>query len=196
MAYLSEPQLSETQHDVLAEVIPQDAVYFPSSPIPSKTSRLKTQQKVIVRAINEVFDKAGTVETSTNNALNTIFSLFGNFLIDTNLQTNAQKIAPTVLEAIAKLSTDISGDLDNPIVLPKAANEMILEAHKVVEFIEEIYFDANQNTTTILTEETDIYLLDEDNIKWKKDVDFIVENQEIQLLLTLPYNMFFKIYKN
>jgi len=194
MSYLAEPLRSETQHDVLALVLPDS--YFPTHTIPSLNKRLKTQQKVVVRAINEVFDKTNNVETTTNNTLSQVFDIFGDFLANTTLKDNAQKVAPTVLEAITKLQLDIAGNLDEPIMLPKSANEMILEAHKVVEFIEEIYFDANQNTTTILTEETDIYLLDEDNIKWKKDVDFIVENQEIQLLLTLPYNMFFKIYKN
>ncbi len=194
MSYLAEPLRSETQHDVLALVLPDS--YFPTHALPALNKRLKTQQKVVVRAINEVFDKTNNVETTTNNTLSQVFDIFGDFLANTTLKDNAQKVAPTVLEAITKLQLDIAGNLDEPIMLPKSANEMILEAHKKVDIVEEIFFAANQNTATIVTEDIDIHLIDEDNIKWKKDIDFTITSNSIELLMTLPYDMTFKVYKN
>lgn len=193
MSYLPEPQRSETQHDVLALVLPDS--YFPFHAVPTLNKRLATNQKTIVRAINEVLTLSNTTQNTTNNTLEQVFDVFGAFLGNPALKENAQKVAPTVLEAIAKLSTDLSGDLDNPIILPKAANEMILDAHNAVVFIEEIFFAADQTTSTIVTEEIDIYLLDEDNIRWNKDIDFTINGNNIELSMSLPYDMTFKVFK-
>ncbi len=199
--YYTTPERWELQHDILTQVLPND--YFPTHALPTLTKRLNTTQKVIVRAINEVLSRANSIETTTNNSLSQMLSVFGNYTTVAELKSNLEKIAPNVLEAIFQMYTKTVGDPDNPIELSKSINETILETQDKVTPLESITFLANADEVNITTTETSVYLLDEDNIKWTQETDFIISQdpfdpqiKTLKLLMTLPYDMTFRIYKN
>lgn len=199
--YYTTPERWELQHDILTQVLPAD--YFPAHALPTLTKKLNTSQQVIVRAINELLTKTNTVETTTSNSISQMLSVFGNYTSTVELKQNLEKIAPNVLEAVYQMYTQTVGDPDNPIELSKSINETILETQTKVTPLESITFLANADEVNITTTETSVYLLDEDNIKWTQETDFIISQDPfdpqiitLKLLMTLPYDMTFRIYKN
>lgn len=199
--YITDAQeRAEIQHDVLTQVLPDD--YFPTHPLPHLRKRLETSQKVITRAINEINGKTNYIDASTRARIDQMMSAMGDFLTNPVLQNNLEKISPNALEAIYKIYEEMVGDPDNPVTLEKSVNEMILETKSKVVPIGEVTIPAEHTTASYEFEEEDVYLLDEDNIRWTKDDDFTISEdiwdpsiKEIRINFLLPYEMTFRVFK-
>lgn len=190
--YYDNPVRSEMQHDVLTQVL--DDSYFPTHALPTLNKRLSTTGKTIVRAINEVLSRTNTVETTCVNMINQMLTVFGGFLDTPELKTNLEKVAPSVLEAVYLLQQNMVGDPDDPVTLTEPVNVVITNIQKQVIPLTSLLFSANQTVYNVSFPETDVYLVDEDNIKWTKGTDFTLADQVLTLQFALPYEMEFKVF--
>ena len=86
------------------------------------------------------------------------------------------------------------GDPDDPVTLAEPVNVVINNLQKQVIPLTSLLFSANQTVYNVSFSETDVYLVDEDNIKWTKGTDFTLADQVLTLQLALPYEMTFKVF--
>lgn len=190
--YYDNPIRSEMQHDVLTQVL--DDSYFPTHALPTLNKRLATNGKTIIRAVNELVTSVTDVQNSCVGMINQMFTVFGAFLNTPELKTNLEKVAPSVLEAIYLLQQKMVGDPDDPVTLAEPVNVVINNLQKQVIPLTSLLFSANQTVYNVSFTETDVYLVDEDNIKWTKGTDFTLADQVLTLQLALPYEMTFKVF--
>ncbi|MDR1701785.1 MAG: hypothetical protein LBR56_03305 [Sporomusaceae bacterium] len=113
MPFKQPPELHELQSDVLGVSL-IDNPHLPGSPIPSKNKALKTSKPYVTGAINELLQTIENIRNLAQTSLSQQQAVLGDFVSDSTLISNLQKIDSSVLKAIIKLSKEIEGDINDP----------------------------------------------------------------------------------
>jgi hypothetical protein len=113
MSFKQPPALHELQYDALGASI-VDNPYLPASPIPSKNKVLNTSKPYVTGAINELLQTIENIRNLVQTSLSQQQAVLGDFIADPTLLRDLQKIDTSVLKAIIKLSKEIEGDSNNP----------------------------------------------------------------------------------
>lgn len=199
-------ELYSAQYDILFENL-ENNPYFEENPIESLNKKLKTNAKEIISAINEVFDKNESINIKTNNMIKLYNNIIGDSLANTNLISDLKKIDYNMLLAITKIYKQLNGeDLENPIDISGIANnvkEAILSLDERITKLENKLingFILKENTCEHIVNGVinyNTYIIDEDNIKWSEDRDYIrVVNDNYTVFRfnrKLPFDMKFII---
>lgn len=157
MATLTPEQ--QAQFEILQELIlwddTSDNPNLQPSSIPTKHKALNTNNKNIIKAINEVLDEATNAFVMTNEFKDRMNNVVGDNITNPILMENLNKIEENILKAVVKTYTLLVGDLDSPVDISNFApsvNEAILKLSETSEtqntllefnnYIEEIAVDA------------------------------------------------------
>lgn len=135
MSFKQPPELYELQADALGESIASNP-YLPKSPLATKNKGLNTVKQFITGAINELLATINTIRTSVTTQLGQQQAVLGDFTVDATLVTDLQKIDASVLQALVKIYKDMAGDLDNPkdiSTIAPSIKEAILKLSEEIE---------------------------------------------------------------
>jgi hypothetical protein len=113
MSFKQPPELYELQADTLGESIASNP-YLPKSPTPSKNKGLNTIKQFVTGAINELLATINSIKTLVQTSLGQQQTVLGDFIADPMLVTDLQKIDTSVIKALVKIYKDMAGDLDSP----------------------------------------------------------------------------------
>ena len=164
-----------------------------------------------VKMINVLSIEMKDLDSSVNQRLEEFSDALGPFIDNPQLISDMQKIAPTTLESLVKIYSSIVGDINSPLEFPAetSVNEQVVITKTKTEAIEKkiyplesIVLSANQDSFLVDTEETNLYIVDENNIRWNMPDDFTIapdttdpSKNRITLTMTLPYNLKLNIFK-
>lgn len=204
--FTNNQELYSAQYDILFENLDNNP-YLEENVIESLNKKLKTNSKEIISAINEIFDKSTSINKKTDNMINLYNNIIGDTLANTNLISDLKKIDYNMLLAIVKIYKQLNGEnLENPIDISKIANnvkEAILNLDKRISKLENKIINSfilkENNCEYIVNEVIDYntYIIDEDNIKWLENRDYIrVVNDSYTVFRfnrKLPFDMKFII---
>lgn len=204
--FTNNQELYSAQYDILFENLDNNP-YLEENVIESLNKKLKTNSKEIISAINEIFDKSTSINKKTDNMINLYNNIIGDTLANTNLISDLKKIDYNMLLAIVKIYKQLNGEnLENPIDISKIANnvkEAILNLDKRISKLENKIINSfilkENNCEYIVNEIIDYntYIIDEDNIKWLENRDYIrVVNDSYTVFRfnrKLPFDMKFII---
>jgi hypothetical protein len=106
MAYLQQPQLNQTQSDVLIENLNSNTL-LPKSPVSALNKGLNTVKQNIIQAVNEVLAMVKTIESTNATSINQQNSVIGNFTSDPSLLVGLKEIDKDIISAIIKINNEV-----------------------------------------------------------------------------------------
>jgi len=108
MSFTDKETLNELQDQILTSNVTDNPLMKPSK-IRSKNKMLETNNKGVVQAINEIFEKSKQIETYTTESVLAQNQLIGDAYNDPDLMRKLKSIAPNVIDALI----DVKSEVDN-----------------------------------------------------------------------------------
>ena len=141
MSFKQPPELHELQSDALGESLAANP-YMTASPIASKNKKLNTVRQFVIGAINELLVLINNIKTSVNSSLNQQQAVIGDFTNDPTLVSDLHKIDASVIKGLIRIYKDVSGDIDSPkdiSAIAPSIKEAILKMSSDIDSIKRCY---------------------------------------------------------
>lgn len=106
MSSIDTATLNDLQDQILTSNVTANPLMKPSK-IPSKNKVLKTNNKGVIQAINELFDKNQQIETYTTESVLNQNKLIGDAYNDPDIMAKLKSIAPNVIEGLIDMKNRI-----------------------------------------------------------------------------------------
>jgi len=158
---MTSKEIEKVQYDILYNAIDENG-YLPPSSIEALNKNLNTSNKRIIKAINEVLNKADSARLTIDDFRDRFNSIIGNEIANPDYKTNLIKVGPNLLEAtynlynkiinMEKLIADIEGVKDVTAITERMkeleAKIDSLDLSKIVlTNVENINYNNIQNNT-------------------------------------------------
>lgn len=98
---------NQIQSDVLIETTANNP-NFKTSKVASKNTALKTSDKRVVGAVNELADKQDTIQLSVKNSINKQFEIIGDVISKPKLADNLKAVSDNLINAVIKCDNNIT----------------------------------------------------------------------------------------
>ena len=126
------------QADILTQKT-TDNPYIVKSPIAARNQQLKTKITTVTGVINEIDREMKELDKTVTNRLNERLEILGNYGLKPEILTELRKIDSSAIEAILRIYKDINGDnMDTPEDISKIAPSMKEAILKMSADIEEV----------------------------------------------------------
>lgn len=149
--YSTETELTndilKLQADVLGENIDEDHPYLKKNKSASKSKQFITDRKFVIGAINELVSSQEALSGTTEDALATVYSVLGQIALDQTLKERVLEEAPSLIELVLEMNTQIQEMGSNPSTMDLAEELKKIGIVKY-EHIEEIFKVDDPDTTT------------------------------------------------
>lgn len=172
----------EMQHDILAEDLS-------GNPLMKKTKNEMTSAKLIttnqrvVGAVNELVKNQENLSVITKNALQTMYNILGDTLLNEDLKERLQQIAPTVIEAVLLLNERaeeekdfIKDDYEDVFLVGEETSHVFCLSHRPIGKIR-LYIDGLRYFSNTYT-----YSREKNAVEWIFTADnggFDIEDSEV-----------------
>jgi len=198
---IEESELNKLQYDILYNSTDENE-YLTSSPVESLNKALKTENKRIILAINEILRNTQSALDATNEFKIRFNSIIGNEIADPTLLANLQEIDTNFFKAVYKIykrDFDDEGATDGATLrreinkLNRAVDDLI---NQINVHVSEEVFNINNNDTITITNTpwsynsvfifingvyypTTYFNINSNNITWNSDEFTIDTNDQI-----------------
>lgn len=117
------PMLDELQHDILTKNLSNNPL-MPSHIIPALNKALRTRNKTVIGAVNELLSDLERIEETTTATIDQKFDVIGDFLRNPEMLEDMKKIDNTILGSLVKIHEAIVGDINDPVLIEDIGNSV------------------------------------------------------------------------